>query len=239
MIRCGCICARSARSCCSRVPRRWRSPSASRRAPRWPSDHRPQRAGPARRTRVRGAAPAPAVGQRRRGGEAGADPGQPPARGVDRQAVRRPGNAAARPHPGGEPGLMRAVEKYWTKGSVLDLRHLVDPPGHHPGHRRSGPDDPDPRPHGESINRVHRVQRQMLQELERAQRGRAGRSGRLARRAGAGDPAHQSDPLSLDSPVGEEDDSISRFIEDIPPRRPRRSPPGTSWGMPSSKCSTT
>ncbi len=41
----------------------------------------------------------------------------------------------------GNLGLMHAVEKFdWRKGlQVLDLRHLVDPPGHHPGHRQHRP----------------------------------------------------------------------------------------------------
>ena len=46
----------------------------------------------------------------------------------------------------GNLGLMHAVEKFdWRKGlQVLDLRHLVDPSGHHPGHRQHRPDDPAP-----------------------------------------------------------------------------------------------
>ena len=49
----------------------------------------------------------------------------------------------------GTLGLIRAVEKFdWRRGlQVLDLRHLVDPPGGRAGARRQGPHDPDARPH--------------------------------------------------------------------------------------------
>ena len=49
----------------------------------------------------------------------------------------------------GNLGLIKAVEKFDHQGlQILHLRHLVDPSGHHPCHRRSGPHHPDPRPHG-------------------------------------------------------------------------------------------
>ena len=43
----------------------------------------------------------------------------------------------------GNTGLMRAVDKYeYRRGYKFShLRHLVDSPGDHPGHRRSGPHD--------------------------------------------------------------------------------------------------
>ena len=50
----------------------------------------------------------------------------------------------------GNLGLIKAVEKFdHTKGyQVLHLCHLVDPPGHHPRHRRPGPHHPHPGTHG-------------------------------------------------------------------------------------------
>jgi RNA polymerase primary sigma factor len=68
----------------------------------------------------------------------------------------------------------------------------------------------------ESINKVHRVQRQMLQELEREPTvdELALRTGLSATRVREIMRISQ-DPLSLDSPVGEEDDSnLADFIED-------------------------
>jgi RNA polymerase primary sigma factor len=68
----------------------------------------------------------------------------------------------------------------------------------------------------ESINRVHRVQRQMVQQLERdptvdelaAEVGMTADRVREIQRISL-------DPLSLDSPVGEEDDSyLADFIKD-------------------------
>ena len=107
------------------------------------------RAGAAAHARGRGAA-GQAHRAERHVGQERADRGEPAARGVDRQALHRARPDAARPDPGGQPGPDpggREV-RLAPRLQVLDLRHVVDPPGDHPRAGRPVAHDPHPGAHG-------------------------------------------------------------------------------------------
>ena len=84
-----------------------------------------------------------------REGQGRADRGQPAPGGVDRQEVHQPRLAVPGPDPGGEhrPDEGGRQVRVQARLQVLDLRHLVDSPGHHPRHRRSGAHHPHPGAH--------------------------------------------------------------------------------------------
>ena len=92
-----------------------------------------------------------------RAGQAEPGRGQPPPGGLHRQAVRGPRHAVPGSDPGGQPGpdQGRGEVRLHQGLQVLHLRHLVDSPGHHPGHRRPGPHHPHPRPHGGDHQQGH------------------------------------------------------------------------------------
>ncbi len=84
---------------------------------------------------------------RARQGRAGR--GEPAPGGLDRQEVHEPRPAVPRPDPGGQhrPDEGGRQVRVQARLQVLDLRDLVDPPGDHPGHRRSGAHHPHPGAH--------------------------------------------------------------------------------------------
>ena len=84
-----------------------------------------------------------------RAGEEGAGRGQPPPRGVDREEVHQPRAAVPRPDSGRQhrPDEGGGQVRVPPRLQVLDLRDVVDPPGHHPRDRRSGAHHPHPGAH--------------------------------------------------------------------------------------------
>ena len=138
--------------------------------------------------------------------------------GLHRQAVRGPGDAVPGSDPGGQPGAHQGGgEVRLHQGlQVLHLRHLVDPPGHHPGHRRPGPDHPHPRAHGGDHQQGHpglppappgAGPRPLPDEIAEEMNMPGRRSGRILKIA--------QEPVSLETPIGEEEDShLGDFIED-------------------------
>ena len=228
--RCGCTSRRSVGSRCSPVPRRSSTPGAWSRAGfaatrladlaasgqlahlEFEERRALQRARPSRRGRPRGA-----------------HRGQPAARRVDRQALRRARHALPRPDPGGEPrpDAGRREVRLHEGLQVLHLRHLVDPAGHHAGHRRPGPHDPHPRAHG-------RVDQQGAScaapdaagPRAGAHRRGAGRGGRAHRGPRPRDPAHQPRPaLARRAGGGGGRLHTSPTSSRTRPPRPRPTPP--------------
>ncbi|MEZ5176839.1 MAG: sigma-70 family RNA polymerase sigma factor [Acidimicrobiales bacterium] len=119
----------------------------------------------------------------------------------------------------GNLGLMRAVEKFDYR-RVSFTHATVDPPGHHPGHRRPGPHHLRIPVHMvESINKVHRIQRQMMQEAERSSPrwSGAGGQGRHDSRAGARRSCGSARTGRRSDFAGgrdRDDSNLSDFIED-------------------------
>ena len=83
--------------------------------------------------------------------------GQPAPGRLHRQEVHQPRPAVPRPDPGGQhrPDEGRGQVRVQARLQVLDLRHLVDPAGHHPRHRRPGPHHPHPGAHDRDHQQAH------------------------------------------------------------------------------------
>ena len=89
----------------------------------------------------------------------------------------------------GNLGLIKAVEGL----QVLHLRNLVDPAGHHPRHRGSGPYHPDPRSHGGDYQQGHPCLPSALAGAwPRSQPQRDRQGDEHARGQGPGDPEDRS-----------------------------------------------
>ena len=88
--------------------------------------------------------------RRRSGRQGSADQRQPAPRRVDRQALPQGRDALPGSHPGRQhrPHAGGRQVRLDQGLQVLHLRHVVDPPVDHPGHRRPGPHHPHPGPHG-------------------------------------------------------------------------------------------
>ncbi len=88
-------------------------------------------------------------GRRVRSGQAAALRRQPAAGGLHRQALPQPRPELPGPHPGRQHRADAGGRqvRVGPRLQVLDLRHLVDPPGDHAGHRRPEPHDPRAGPH--------------------------------------------------------------------------------------------
>ena len=82
-------------------------------------------------------------------GQEGNGRGQPAPRHLDRQEIHQPRPAVPRPDPGRQhrPDEGGRQVRIPPRLQVLDLRHLVDPPGDHPLDRRPGAHDPHSRAH--------------------------------------------------------------------------------------------
>ena len=167
-------------------------------------------------------APGQAGRGERHGGQERPDRGQPAPRGLDRQALHRPRPDPARPDPGGQPGPdpRRREVRLAPRLQVLDLRHLVDPPGHHPRARRPVAHDPHPRAHGRADEpRGRRVAaRPAPEERPRADAGgdrRRGRDAARRRSRRSSSWARSRCRSRRRSAAGEEGDArLADFIED-------------------------
>ena len=140
------------------APRRSRSSTASS-ATAAPQD--PARRGGGRRVPVDELRRTYRAHQRGRAqGRAGQDRarrGEPAPRGLHRQEVHEPRPAVPRPDPGGEhrPHEGGGQVRVQARLQVLDLRHLVDPAGDHPRHRRPGAHHPHPGAHDRDHQQAH------------------------------------------------------------------------------------
>ncbi len=99
---------------------------------------------------------------------------------LHRQALPQPRPELPGPHPGGEHGTDAGGGQVRVRPrlQVLHLRHLVDPPGHYPRHRRPEPHHPRPRPHDRDHEpRPRRPPRAVAGKRRRAHHGTDRRSG--------------------------------------------------------------
>ena len=138
--------------------------------------------------------------------------GQPAPGRLDRQELPRPRPALPRPDPGGHPRADpgRREVRLPPRLQVLDLRDLVDPPGRHARDRRQGAHDPHPRAHGREAQQGDRASSASWSRARpRADRRGDRRVGIDCRRRSSRDHAMAQQPVSLEKPVGDEEDRSS------------------------------
>ena len=87
----------------------------------------------------------------------GTDRSQPAPGRLHRQEIHQPRLAVPGPDSGGQhrPDEGRGQVRVAPRLQVFHLRHLVDPPGHHPRHRRPGPHHPHPGAHDRNHQQAH------------------------------------------------------------------------------------
>ena len=146
-------------------------------------------------------------------GQEGNDRGQPAPGDLHRQEVHQPRPAVPGPDPGRQhrPDEGGGQVRIPPRLQVLDLRHVVDPPGHHPLDRGPGPHHPHPGAH----DRDHQQDEPHLAPAPAGVRLRARR-----RHPGGqdGDPGRQ-DPQDHEDRQGAD-------LHGNADRRRRRFPPG-------------
>ena len=98
---------------------------------------------------------------------------------------------------------------------VLDLRHLVDSPGHHPLDRRPGAHHPYSGARSKTINKMNRISRQNLCGNRLGWIRPAGDAHEMPRGEDPQDHENSKEPISMETPIGDDDDShLGDFIED-------------------------
>ena len=150
---------------------------------------------------------------------------EPAPRRLHRQALRRPRHAVPGPHPGGQPrpDPRRGEVRLHEGLQVLHVRHVVDPPGHHPRHRRPGAHHPHPGAHGRDHQQAHpRPAPAAAGARPRAHPEEIGEEMGIAADRVREIQKISQEPVSLETPIGEEEDShLGDFIEDdaavVPP----------------------
>ena len=124
-------------------------------------------------------------------GQEGDGGGEPAPRHLDRQEIHQPRPAVPRPDPGRQhrPDEGGRQVRVPPRLQVLDLRHLVDPPGDHPLDRRPGAHHPHPGAHDrdDQQDRAHQPP-DAQRDRPRADAGGARREARHAAREGAQGP---------------------------------------------------
>ena len=147
---------------------------------------------------------------RRRGRQARLHQGEPAAGRLAGPPLQPCVDAVARPHPGGQrrPGPRRGEVRLRARLQVLDVRHVVDPAVHRPGHRRAEPHRPPARAPGREAQPAQPHPTRPV---------RVARPGRDRRRGGGRDG-----PVDVDTVAGPRPDLPDAGQPGRPRRRRRR-----------------